>query len=122
MVTPEITPGTGDANTRHGSNAGSNSRKKKKFKPKVKTIARRQSMLNMHRINPFKYDMNDVLSASAMDPDKVSSFLASIIAKASRNSTKEAKEFVKTFLESEDLTKEEHDRINRLLDKYSKYR
>ena len=122
MVTPEKKPGTGDANARHGSSVGSSGRKKKKFKPKVKTIARRQSMLNMHRINPFKYDMNDVLSASAMDPDKVSSFLASIIAKASRNSTKEAKEFVKTFLESEDLTKEEHDRINRLLDKYSKYR
>jgi hypothetical protein len=79
-------------------------------------------MLNTHKINPFKYDMNEVLSSSSMDPAKASSFLASVIAKASRNSTRDAKDFVKTFLESGDLTKEEHDKINRLLDKYSKYR
>jgi len=79
-------------------------------------------MLNTHRISPFKYDMNEVLSASAMDPSKASAFLASVIAKASRVSTKDAKDFVKTFLESGDLTKEEYDKISRLMDKYSKYR
>ena len=79
-------------------------------------------MLNTHKLAPFKYDMNEILSASAMDPSKASSFLATIIAKASRLSTREAKDFVKTFLEEGDLTKEEHDRICRLMDKYSKYR
>lgn len=79
-------------------------------------------MLNTHRLAPFKYDMNEVLSASSMDPSKASSFLASVIAKASRVSTKDAKEFTKTFLESGDLTKEEYDKIVRLMDKYSKYR
>ncbi|HKM09567.1 MAG TPA: hypothetical protein VJX93_03640 [Candidatus Methanomethylophilaceae archaeon] len=121
MVTGEKQPGTGCANTRHGSSAGSE-RKRRKFKPKVKTTARRQSMLNMHKINSFKYDMNDILETTSMDEEKASAFLASIIAKASRNSTKEAKEYVKTFLEEEELLKTEHDKINRLLDKYSKYR
>ena len=79
-------------------------------------------MLNTQKLAPFKYDMNEVLSASAMDPAKASSFLATIIAKASRVSTKDAKEFAKTFLESGDLTKEEFDKIGRLMDKYSKYR
>jgi len=57
-----------------------------------------------------------------MDPNKASSFLASVIAKASRVSTKDAKDFARTFLEEGDLTKEEYDRICRLMDKYSKYR
>ncbi|MDR0887735.1 MAG: hypothetical protein LBM39_00910 [Candidatus Methanoplasma sp.] len=94
----------------------------KRSRPKTKETAKRQSMLNTHRIAPFKYDMNEILAASAMDPAKASSFLASVIAKASRVSTKEAREFVKTFLESGDLTKDEFDRISRLMDKYSKYR
>jgi len=94
----------------------------KKGKAKTKEGTKRQSMLNTHKISPFKYDMNEVLSATAMDPSKASAFLASVIAKASRVSTKDAKDFVKTFLESGDLTKEEYDKISRLMDKYSKYR
>lgn len=76
----------------------------------------------MHKIKSFKYDMNAVLSESTMDEDKASSFLATIIAKASRNSTKEAKIHVKTFLDEGDLMKKEHDEIIKLLDKYSRYR
>ena len=97
--------------------------KSKKNKPqRTKESTRRQAMLNTHRINPFKYDMNQILETSTMDPAKASSFLASVIAKASRVSTKEAKEFIKTFLDAGDLTKDEADKINKLLDKYSKYR
>ena len=94
----------------------------KKPKPKVKTGSKRQSMLNTQKLAPFKYDMNEVLSASAMDPAKSSAFLASVIAKGSRVSTKDAKDYAKTFLDSGDLTKEEYEKISRLMDKYSKYR
>lgn len=95
----------------------------KKNKPvKTKESTKRQSMLNTHKINPFKYDMNEILQASSMDPSKASSFLASVIAKASRVSTKDAKEFVRTFLDSGDITKEESDKICRLLDRYSRFR
>ena len=100
-----------------------NDRNAKKNKPvRTKESTKKQSMLNTHKLNPFKYDMNEILSASRMDPAKASSFLASVIAKASRISTKAAKEFVKTFLDEGDLTKEEHDKICKLLDKYSKFR
>jgi len=94
----------------------------RKSKPKPKVVSKRQSMLNTQKLAPFKYDMNEVLSASAMDPAQTSSFLASVIAKGSRVSTKDAKEYAKTFLDSGDLTKEEFDKISRLMDKYSKYR
>ncbi len=97
--------------------------KGKKNKPqRTKESTKRQAMLNTHRINPFKYDMNQILETSMMDPAKASSFLASVIAKASRVSTKDAKDFVKTFLDAGDITKDEADKINRLLDKYSRYR
>ena len=105
---------------------------KKNKQQRTKESTKRQAMLNTHRINPFKYDMNEILpfkydmneilEASAMDPSKASSFLASVIAKASRVSTKDAKDFVKTFLDSGDLTKDEFDRICKLLDRYSRWR
>ena len=91
-------------------------------KPKTKEATRKQSMLNTHKLAPFKYDMNEILAASQMDEAKASAFLASLIAKASRQSTREAKDFVRTYLDSGDLTKEEFDKICRLMDKYSKYR
>ncbi|MDD4222898.1 MAG: hypothetical protein PHF83_07210 [Candidatus Methanomethylophilus sp.] len=91
-----------------------------RYSPRVSTP--RQAMLNAHRIMPFKYDMNEVLSQSSMDPTMASSFLASVIAKASRISIHEAKDYIKTFLEEGNLSRDEFDRINRLLDKYSRYR
>ncbi len=82
----------------------------------------RQSMLNTHKLAPFKYDMNEVLSRSSMDPTMASSFLATVIAKASRISTRDAKDYVQTFVDEGHLTKDEASDIGRLLDRYSKYR
>ena len=94
----------------------------KKAKIKNRESSKKQSMLNTNRMAPFKYDMNEILSSTSMDVSVASSFLASVVAKASRVSTREAKEYVKTFLESGALTKEEFDRICRLMDRYSKFR
>ena len=104
------------------SYGGDKGNAKKNRPAKTKESTKRQAMLNTHKINPFKYDMNEILDVSSMDPSKASSFLASVIAKASRVSTKDAKEFVRTYLDSGDLTKEEFDKISRLLDRYSKFR
>lgn len=111
--------GTG---SRGGSGGGGANNRRRRFRPKVKTTAKKQAMLNMHKIKSFKYDMNAVLSETSMDEDKASSFLATVIAKASRNSTREAKGHVKSFLDDGDLMKKEHDEIMKLLDKYSRYR
>ncbi|MBR4245246.1 MAG: hypothetical protein IKQ14_07650 [Candidatus Methanomethylophilaceae archaeon] len=106
------------ANSYSGEKSGA-----KKNKPvRTKESTKKQSMLNTHKLAPFKYDMNEILSVSRMDPAKASSFLASVIAKASRISTKTAKEFAKTYLDEGDLTKDEYDKICRLLDRYSKFR
>lgn len=110
--------------TSSGSYGVNGAKRPQSKKPKVKTkeSTRRQSMLNTHKLAPFKYDMNEILSSTSMDSSKASAFLASVIAKASRVSTRDAKDYIRGFLESGDITKEENDRICRLLDKYSKYR
>lgn len=101
---------------------GPNSNSKNKPKAKSKEAVRKQPMLNTHKINPFKYDMNEALAATSMDDAKASAFLASVIAKASRVSVKDAKEFIKGFVDTGDLTKEESDKMCKLLDRYSKFR
>ncbi len=90
-------------------------------KPKNRD-SKRQSMLSNRRIGPFKYDMKEILEKSAMDPSVQNSFLASLIAKASRTSIKDAKIYAKDFISAEGLTEEEYSRVSRLLDRYSKYR
>ena len=109
-------PSGNKGNAQKSPNAGGGKAKK------TKESTKRQSMLNTHKERPFKYDMNEILAETSMDPAKASAFLATVIAKAKNISTKEAKEFIKTFIDSGDLTKEESDRICRLLDKYSKFR
>ena len=93
-----------------------------KSKPKTRESTRKQSMLNTHKMAPFKYDLKEILSKTQMDEAKASAMIASLIAKASRVSTREAKDFVKTYVDAGDLTKEEFDRIARLMDRYSKFR
>lgn len=111
----------GSSSRAAGSNRG-NSPNRQSRKPVTKAATHRQPMLNTHRIAPFKYDMNEILSSSSMDPSMAASFLATVIAKASRISSKEAKDCAKAFLDDGNLTKDEYDRISRLLDRYSKYR
>ncbi|HIJ00963.1 MAG: hypothetical protein PWQ88_336 [Candidatus Methanomethylophilaceae archaeon] len=79
-------------------------------------------MLSTSRIGPFKYDVKAILDKSAMEPSTASSFLATLIAKASRNSIKEAKIFAKEFVGEGNLSEEEYAKLSRLLDRYSKYR
>lgn len=113
---------TGGAGRMGGGGKPQGEYRKPRPRSKVREHSKRQAMLNTHRVTPFKYDLNEIMSATQMDASKASSFTASVIAKATRISTKEAKDFVKTFLDSGDLTKEESDKVCRLLDRYSKYR
>lgn len=109
------------ANSRNNSSPNRQSRRPGQGQ-RPKEASKRQSMLNTHKVAPFKYDMNEVLSQSSMDPVMASSFLASVIAKASRISTRDAKDYAKTFVDEGNLTKDEYDKISKLLDRYSKYR
>jgi hypothetical protein len=78
-------------------------------------------MLNLRRINEFKFDMRDLLDAKEMDPATKQTMIASIIAKASRQSIIEAKNYVKAAQTDGSLTKDISDNICYLLDRYTKY-
>ncbi|MDD1773372.1 MAG: hypothetical protein LUQ14_01960 [Methanomassiliicoccales archaeon] len=79
-------------------------------------------MLNISRLGGFKYDLKEIIRRSQMDETFAPSFIASIVAKASRISIQDAKSYVK---EAKDIGKYSDAVTNEicgLLDYYSKYR
>jgi hypothetical protein len=78
-------------------------------------------MLNQRRLGEFKYDLREVLHNAGIDQDAVPTFVASIIAKASRQSIKEAKAYVRTYESDGKISKQVADSICYLLDRYTKY-
>lgn len=81
----------------------------------------RVGMLNMRRLGEFRYDVRELFVDNQMDPDLATTFLASIIAKASRLTIREAKDFVRDQEDAAIITKEVADGICYLLDRYTKY-
>ncbi|HUT27534.1 MAG TPA: hypothetical protein VMW85_05760 [Methanomassiliicoccales archaeon] len=81
----------------------------------------RVGMLNMRRVGEFRYDVRELFIDNKMDPDLATTFLASIIAKASRLSIKECKDFVRDQEDALIITKDVSDGICYLLDRYTKY-
>ncbi len=102
------------------ASGGRRRRPRRRQDKRTKESMRRQSMLNSGRITPFKYDMNTILSSTDLDDAYTSSFLATVIAKGTRVSTRDAKEYVRE--QKEEFSKDEIDRICKLIDRYSRYR
>jgi hypothetical protein len=78
-------------------------------------------MLNMRRLGEFKYDVKEVMNANEVDPAFMQTFIASIIAKASRQSIVEAKQYVRDQNASGIINKDISDNLLYLLDRYTKY-
>jgi hypothetical protein len=85
------------------------------------TESLRVPMLNMRRLGEFKYDVREVMNANEMDPAFMQTFMASIIAKASRLTIVEAKEYVREQNAAGVISKEIADNLLYLLDRYTKY-
>jgi hypothetical protein len=79
------------------------------------------AMLNQRKLGEFKYDLREVLQYAGLDPELAQTFLASIIAKASRQSIRDAKDYVRRFESEGKITKQVGDNICHLLDRYTKY-
>lgn len=82
----------------------------------------RVAMLNLSRLGGFKYDIREIFTDSDMDSAYASALLANIIAKASRVSISEAKDYVRAESVKGAYQKEVSDDICMLLDRYAKYR
>jgi hypothetical protein len=79
-------------------------------------------MLNLHRLGSFKYDLREILNAAPMDKTVIPSIVANIIAKASRVSVKETKEYVREIETLGTIDWVAADDVCTLLDRYSKWR
>ena len=97
-------------------------RGKKRYYQKKKNAQPLVTMLNDRRVNPFKYDVREVLDSSKIEPEQANALLASLVAIASRNSIKDAKEFLAKKQEEGVIEPEVLTSLTKLLDKYSKRR
>jgi len=79
-------------------------------------------MLNISRLGGFKYDLKEIIRRSQIDESFAPSFIASIVAKASRMSIKDAKTYVKEVKDVGKYSDAVSNEICGLLDYYSKYR
>ncbi len=82
----------------------------------------RTAMLNLHRLGSFKYDLREILNASPMDKTAIPTVVANIIAKASRVSVRETKEYIRDIEKQGVIDKIAADDTCSLLDRYSKWR
>ena len=89
-------------------------------RPRVQTP--RTAMLNLHRLGSFKYDLREILNASPMDKSTIPTVVANIIAKASRVSIAETKDYIRDMEKQGVLDKIAADDTASLLDRYSKWR
>jgi hypothetical protein len=89
---------------------------------RMSPLSPRVAMLNLHRLGSFKYDLREILNASPMDKTLIPSVVANIIAKASRVSVKETKEYIRSIEKEGIVDKIAADDTCTLLDRYSKWR
>ncbi len=89
---------------------------------KVRPQTPRTPMLNLHRLGSFKYDLREILNAAPMDKTVIPTIVANIIAKSSRVSVKETKEYVREIEALGTIDKIAADDVCTLLDRYSKWR
>jgi len=86
------------------------------------STSERKRMLDISREGHFKYDLKEALLRSALPPEQVAGFLATVFSKGSRQSTMDAKDWVTSKLTENVITKADRDAINTLIDRYSKWR
>ncbi|MDG6225682.1 MAG: hypothetical protein QCI82_09235 [Candidatus Thermoplasmatota archaeon] len=98
---------------------GPNRFNKKKINPGERD---RRPMLNLGKFEYFKYDLNEILSRSDIEDNLLGSFKASLIAKSSKMSIQDAKDYIIENKEKDAISSDTSDRLCRLLDRYTRYR
>jgi len=97
-------------------------RRRSNSRHRVRTQTPRTAMLNLHRLGSFKYDLREILNASPMDKTAIPTVVANIIAKASRVSISETKDYIREIEQQGVVDKIAADDTCILLDRYSKWR
>lgn len=82
----------------------------------------RTSMLNLHRVGTFRYDLREIMSHYEVSDEVAGSVIASVVVKGSRVSIDSAKEYVRDTQRTGAYSIEVSDEICRLLDRWSRPR
>lgn len=91
-------------------------------RPNRGDTGRRESMLDMGRVNSFMYNAEQIILATGEKNGTWNTILASIMAKASRIGTEEALEFVSQKAASGELPKAAEEPLRQLLRSHSRMR
>lgn len=84
--------------------------------------SRRFQMLNIRKLNGFRYDLKEILHNLKMDEKQIPNFMATVVTKASRDSIDSAKDYVCEKCDDGTITKDIEKYTLDLLDRYTKYR
>ncbi len=79
-------------------------------------------MFNMKKETVFRYYMNEILNDSKTEEKYFKSFIATTISKASRKSTRDARDYIKVKCEEEMIDRDVEKEILELLNRFTKYR
>lgn len=84
--------------------------------------SQKTSMLNLHRVGSFRYDLKEILSQYEVSETIMGSVIASIVVKGSRVSIESAKAYVRDQEKTGAYPSEASEEICSLLDRWSRYR
>lgn len=82
----------------------------------------RKPMLNLGKLDYFKYDLNELIDNSDIEDEFRSTFKANLLAKARQRSISDAKEYLESVLEKEEVSEETYKKLCKLLDRYTRVR
>ena len=84
--------------------------------------SKRFQMLNIRKLNGFRYDLKEILHNLKMDEKQIPNYMATVVTKASRDSINSAKDYVCEKCDDGTITKDIEKYTLDLLDRYTKYR
>lgn len=79
-------------------------------------------MLGMRYVQEMKYDLRQILKDSKLEEIEKEHIIANIIAKGTRNSTKDAKDYLKSIHEEGTIDDDELKSLLKVMDRYTRMR
>jgi len=98
---------------------GGGRRRKKRKNPEG---YKKTAMLDVGRKDIFRYELRRILASAGMDEERVPSFVATVITRASRVSVDSAKEYVEEMVATGVCPEGAKEPIMRLLGRFTRYR
>lgn len=104
------------------SGGGYKGKRRREPRRRLPQETERTVMLNLGRLNAIKYDLKEIMREYDVDEATASTLIASVIAKGSRISIGEARDYVREQEKAGVISKDVSDEICGVLSQFSKLR